>query len=111
MTSTNVSSGVTGTEEYRRTVGALFAVYWLARIGVDGERGFSMGVDDEYTLRDRNLIGPSPRPLPLPSVLAAAATRTRTATGTATRTATTTGTGLRSPISALLVPPPVVDLS
>ena len=27
---------------------ALFCVYWLARIGIDGERGFSFGVDDDW---------------------------------------------------------------
>jgi hypothetical protein len=35
-------------DEYRRTMGALFAVYWLARIGIDGERGFSFGVDGSW---------------------------------------------------------------
>jgi len=45
---TDVSSGVTSADEYRRTIGALFCVYWLARIGIDGERGFSFGVDDEW---------------------------------------------------------------
>jgi len=45
--SAHVSSGVSSADEYRRTIGALFAVYWLARIGIDGERGFSLGVDDD----------------------------------------------------------------
>ena len=36
---------------------ALFCVYWLARIGIDGERGFSFGVDNDWT----------PRPIPTPS--------------------------------------------
>lgn len=35
-------------DEYRRTIGAMFAVYWLARIGIDGERGFSFGVDESW---------------------------------------------------------------
>jgi hypothetical protein len=41
------TSGNTGSQEYLRTVGAFFALYWLSRIGIDGERGFSFGVDDE----------------------------------------------------------------
>jgi len=45
--SADVSSGVSGTDEYRRTIGAMFSVYWLCRIGIDGERGFSLGVDDD----------------------------------------------------------------
>eukprot|EP00966_Prymnesium_polylepis_P078897 1828637-Prymnesium_polylepis.1 len=42
-----VTSGISAKDEYNRTIGALFAVYWLMRIGVDGERGFSYGVDDK----------------------------------------------------------------
>jgi len=42
----HTSSGTTGETEYLRTVGAFFAIYWLTRIGIDGERGFSFGVDD-----------------------------------------------------------------
>jgi hypothetical protein len=53
--STTTTSGIEGKAEYLRTVGAFFAVYWLARIGIDGERGFSYGVDEKdewqpYTL-------------------------------------------------------------
>ena len=44
----DVTSGLGGDDEYRRTIGALFAVYWLMRIGLDGERGFSFGVDDAW---------------------------------------------------------------
>ena len=43
-----VTSGLGADEEYRRTVGALFAVYWLMRIGIDGERGFCFGVDERW---------------------------------------------------------------
>ena len=43
-----VTSGLTSDEEYRRTIGAMFAVYWLMRIGIDGERGFSFGVDEDW---------------------------------------------------------------
>jgi hypothetical protein len=44
-----VTSGLGADDEYRRTIGALFAVYWLMRIGIDGERGFSFGVDEEWS--------------------------------------------------------------
>ena len=43
----STTSGLGGDQEYLRTVGAFFAVYWLARIGIDGERGFAFGVDDQ----------------------------------------------------------------
>jgi len=46
--SNDVSSGVSPADEYRRTVGALFCVYWLSRVDIDGKRGFSFGVDDEW---------------------------------------------------------------
>ena len=43
-----VSSGGTPELEYLRTMGAAFAVYWLMRIGIDGERGFCFGVDASW---------------------------------------------------------------
>jgi hypothetical protein len=46
------TSGLTTDAEYRRTIGALFAVYWLMRIGIDGERGFSFGVDEAWKPRE-----------------------------------------------------------
>jgi len=48
---TDMSSGLTPDEEYKRTLGSLFAVYWLSRVGIDGERGFSFGVDDDWVPR------------------------------------------------------------
>ena len=50
-------SGRTGIDEYKRTIGALFAVYWLMRLqlpGVpnsetlDGQRGFCFGVNTKH---------------------------------------------------------------
>ena len=38
-------SGRSKDTEYLRTIGALFAIYWLMRIGIDGEDGFVRGVD------------------------------------------------------------------
>ena len=55
--STASTSGISLTDEYKRTIGALFAVYWLVRLdlpsvsgsnGLDGQRGFSFGVDDMW---------------------------------------------------------------
>lgn len=46
---------------YKRTLGALFAVYWLARIGIDGERGFCFGVDDEWVPRNPPTLGEAER--------------------------------------------------
>ena len=54
---TDITSGVTAEAEYRRTIGALFAVYWIARIGIDGALGFSFGVDDNWSPR----TAPNPR--------------------------------------------------
>lgn len=42
------SSGRTIGDEYQRTVGAFFAIYWLMRIPIDGKEGFCFGVDDDY---------------------------------------------------------------
>jgi len=39
----------TNAEEYQRTVGAFFALYWLMRLGIDGEDGFTYGVDADWT--------------------------------------------------------------
>jgi len=42
------SSGRTIDDEYQRTVGAFFAIYWLMCIGIDGKDGFSFGVDQDW---------------------------------------------------------------
>mmetsp|Transcript_17067 Transcript_17067/g.30807 ORF Transcript_17067/g.30807 Transcript_17067/m.30807 type:complete len:905 (-) Transcript_17067:94-2808(-) len=39
-----MTSGNTSDEEYQRTFGALFAVYWLMRLDMDGKNGFTYGV-------------------------------------------------------------------
>jgi len=44
----SISSGGTPAEEYKRTIGAAFAFYWLMRIGIDGECGFCFGVDADW---------------------------------------------------------------
>mmetsp|Transcript_36154 Transcript_36154/g.83045 ORF Transcript_36154/g.83045 Transcript_36154/m.83045 type:complete len:1309 (-) Transcript_36154:126-4052(-) len=42
------SSGRTGDDEYQRTMGALFAVYWLMRLDIDGTTSFSFGVGEDW---------------------------------------------------------------
>jgi len=41
-------SGRTVGDEYQRTVGAFFAIYWLMRLNGDGRSGFCFGVDEHY---------------------------------------------------------------
>jgi hypothetical protein len=43
-----ISSDRSGEDEYRRTIGALFNVYWFARLDLDGKAGLCFGVDDEW---------------------------------------------------------------
>mmetsp|Transcript_17510 Transcript_17510/g.37463 ORF Transcript_17510/g.37463 Transcript_17510/m.37463 type:complete len:986 (-) Transcript_17510:581-3538(-) len=43
-----VSSGRTIGDEFQRTIGAFFAIYWMMRIDIDGRDGFSNGVDDDW---------------------------------------------------------------
>merc|ERR1712079_300311 len=43
-----VTSGRSVDDEFQRTVGALFAVYWLMRLDLDGARAFSFGVGDDW---------------------------------------------------------------
>eukprot|EP00440_Ansanella_granifera_P066560 gb/GFBE01072188.1/.p1 GENE.gb/GFBE01072188.1/~~gb/GFBE01072188.1/.p1 ORF type:complete len:957 (+),score=177.15 gb/GFBE01072188.1/:1-2871(+) len=42
------SSSRTVGDEYQRTVGAFFAIYWLMRTELDGREGFTFGVDKEW---------------------------------------------------------------
>lgn len=42
------TSGTSIRDEFQRTIGAFFAIYWLARVDFDGPSGFSFGVDDSY---------------------------------------------------------------
>jgi len=42
------SSGRTPDDEYQRTMGALFAVYWLMRRTIDGAQSFCFGVDNDW---------------------------------------------------------------
>jgi len=42
---TTLSSGLSNDTEYQRTIGALFTVYWLMRLHIDGPACFCYGVD------------------------------------------------------------------
>lgn len=42
------ASGRSAEAEYQRTIGALFAVYWLFRLGFDGKISFCYGVDEDW---------------------------------------------------------------
>mmetsp|Transcript_118132 Transcript_118132/g.294594 ORF Transcript_118132/g.294594 Transcript_118132/m.294594 type:complete len:1402 (-) Transcript_118132:48-4253(-) len=42
------SAGRTAEDEYQRTMGALFAVYWLMRLDSDGAQSFCFGIDDDW---------------------------------------------------------------
>jgi len=44
--------------EYQRTIGAFFALYWLMRIGIDGEDGFCFGVDSDWNVLGGRLDEP-----------------------------------------------------
>lgn len=48
---TSASSGLECHVEYQRTVGALFAVYWLLRLDGDGKFGLCFGYDEDWNLR------------------------------------------------------------
>lgn len=42
------TSGRTIGDEYQRTMGAFFAIFWLLRLSIGGKEGFTFGVDDEW---------------------------------------------------------------
>jgi hypothetical protein len=44
-----MSSGRSLGDEYQRTVGCFYAIYWLLRLAVDGKEGFCFGVDQNWT--------------------------------------------------------------
>lgn len=43
-----LSSGRSGDDEYQRTIGALFAVYWLMRGDLQGYESFCFGLEDDW---------------------------------------------------------------
>lgn len=49
----NISSGRTPDEEYQRTIGALFAVYWLMRQTGTGKESFCFGLKDDDWVKPR----------------------------------------------------------
>jgi len=48
MVTTKMSSGRTIGDEYQRTIGAFFAIYWMMRLDIDGKDGFANGVDEAW---------------------------------------------------------------
>lgn len=52
-TFTSTTSGRSGDDEFQRTMGALYAFYWLARLDIDGKEGFSFGVDASWEPRTK----------------------------------------------------------
>jgi hypothetical protein len=42
------SSGRTIGDEYQRTIGAFYAIFWLLRLHIDGKEGFCFGVDEDW---------------------------------------------------------------
>jgi len=55
------SSGVSNEAEYQRTIGALFAVYWLLRLHWDGRVGFCYGVDTNWQACKPRRVGNTSR--------------------------------------------------
>jgi len=53
--SENTATISNGVQELRRTLGALFAVYWICRADLDGRRGFSCGVQEDNPHKCKNL--------------------------------------------------------
>jgi len=43
-----MSSGRTIGDEYQRTIGTFYAIFWLLRLHMDGKEGFCFGVDDAW---------------------------------------------------------------
>merc|ERR1719331_3099520 len=48
-----MSSGLDGAEEFQRTMGALYAVYAMCRLDIDGKTIFSFGVNEDGTPCER----------------------------------------------------------
>jgi len=43
-----MSSGRTIGDEYQRTIGTFYAIFWLLRLHMDGKEGFCFGVDEDW---------------------------------------------------------------
>lgn len=49
----DMSSGRSGDEEYQRTMGAMFCLFWLMRLHLDGSQAFCFGLDEDWKGRMR----------------------------------------------------------
>lgn len=47
------SANRTGDDEFQRTIGALFTIFWLVRMRLDGKECFCFGLDDDWNVRSR----------------------------------------------------------
>eukprot|EP00425_Heterocapsa_triquetra_P043850 CAMPEP_0195086444 /NCGR_PEP_ID=MMETSP0448-20130528/26578_1 /TAXON_ID=66468 /ORGANISM="Heterocapsa triquestra, Strain CCMP 448" /LENGTH=894 /DNA_ID=CAMNT_0040119929 /DNA_START=141 /DNA_END=2823 /DNA_ORIENTATION=+ len=59
-----MNSGRTIGDEFQRTIGAFFAIFWLMRLDVDGKEGFSFGVKDDWKPNNEgssNMVVPDKR--------------------------------------------------
>mmetsp|Transcript_25618 Transcript_25618/g.59670 ORF Transcript_25618/g.59670 Transcript_25618/m.59670 type:complete len:943 (+) Transcript_25618:61-2889(+) len=64
--STKTTSGITSEDEYQRTMGALFHLYWLMRLDIDGKVGFCFGVDPSSDTWQPNWPFTPPQPCTKP---------------------------------------------
>ncbi|CAE7300309.1 DEGP1 [Symbiodinium sp. CCMP2592] len=48
------SASRTGEDEYQRTIGALFCIFWLMRTHLDGKESFCFGLDTDWKPRNRS---------------------------------------------------------
>eukprot|EP00930_Biecheleria_cincta_P055265 TRINITY_DN41601_c0_g1_i1.p1 TRINITY_DN41601_c0_g1~~TRINITY_DN41601_c0_g1_i1.p1 ORF type:complete len:1261 (-),score=236.73 TRINITY_DN41601_c0_g1_i1:173-3955(-) len=54
MRRVNMTSGNrTGDDEFQRTIGALFTIFWLLRLHLDGKECFCFGLDADWKLRSK----------------------------------------------------------
>ncbi|CAJ1357598.1 unnamed protein product, partial [Effrenium voratum] len=44
----HAAGGRAAADEFQRTIGAFFAIYWLTRLDSDGKAGFCHGVDESW---------------------------------------------------------------
>lgn len=56
----NGTSGRSNFQEYQRTIGALFAVYWLLRLDLDGKHSFCFGVGNDWHANAPKCFRPPP---------------------------------------------------
>ncbi|CAK9001114.1 unnamed protein product [Durusdinium trenchii] len=53
LSTLTTSASRTGEDEYQRTIGALFCIFWLMRTHLDGKESFCFGLDDDWRPRNK----------------------------------------------------------